>query len=160
MECYNVDMKPSIISVDTSVINACKAMSFPIARIAIFVVYFWFGVLKVVGASPANPLVASLLHATLPFLSFDSFIIGFGIFEAVIGILFLFKKFDRLSILLFVIHMLMTTMVLVMLPAMAWDGTFVPSLEGQYVIKNIALVALVVSLASHIEPMRRREHSV
>lgn len=153
-------MKPSVIRFDTTVINACKAMSFPIARMAIFVVYFWFGILKVVGASPANPLVASLLHVTLPFLSFDSFIVGFGMFEATIGILFLFKKLDRLSILLFVIHMLMTSMVLIMLPAMAWDDTFVPSLEGQYVIKNIALVALVVSLASHIEPMHRRERSV
>lgn len=150
-------MKPSAARLDTRIIAICNALSFPIARLAIFVVYFWFGILKVVGASPANPLVASLLEKTMPFLTFDSFIVGFGIFEAVIGILFLFKKFDRLSILLFAIHMVMTTMVLVLLPAMAWDGFLVPSLEGQYVIKNIALIALVITIASHIEPMHTKK---
>lgn len=149
-------MKTSLANLDNTIITFCQKMSFPVARIAIFIVYFWFGILKVVGASPANPLVADLLHATLPFLSFDVFIIGFGVFESVIGILFLFSKLDRLSIPLFVIHMVMTTMVLIMLPAVAWTDTFVPSLEGQYVIKNIALVALVITIASHIEPMRRK----
>ncbi len=149
-------MKSFITRFDNTVINASTMLSFPLARLAIFIVYFWFGILKVVGASPANPLVANLLHATMPFLSFDSFIIGFGIFEMVIGILFLFRRFDRLSVLLFAVHMVMTTMVLVLLPSVAWDGFLVPSLEGQYVIKNIALVALVITIASHIEPMRRR----
>lgn len=148
-------MKPSLTTFDKTVINACKTMSFPMARIAIFIVYFWFGILKVVGASPANPLVASLLEKTLPFITFDAFIVWFGVFEVVIGILFLFKKFDRLSIGLFAIHMITTTMVLVMLPSMAWSGYFVPTLEGQYVIKNIALIALVITIASHIEPMRK-----
>ncbi len=150
-------MKSFIPRFDTEIINACKTMSFPIARVAIFVVYFWFGMLKVAGTSPANPLVASLLNTTMPFWSFDSFIVCFGLFEALIGILFLFKKFDRLSILLFAIHMVMTTMVLVLLPAMAWDSFLVPSLEGQYVIKNIALVALVITIASHIEPIHRKQ---
>ncbi|MDA1168809.1 MAG: hypothetical protein O3A36_00545 [bacterium] len=80
----------------------------------------------------------------------------FGIFEVLIGILFLFSKFDRLSILLFALHMVMTGMVLILLPTVSWDAPFVPTLEGQYVIKNIALIGLVISIASHIKPLRSR----
>ncbi len=149
-------MQYSLWQVDSALIDMCKKMTFPVARFAIFIVYFWFGILKVVDASPANPLVASMLEIMMPFLSFHSFIIGFGIFEALIGILFLLPRFDRLSILLFASHMVMTSLVLVLLPAVAWDAAFVPSLEGQYVIKNIALVGLVIAIASHMHPMHRR----
>lgn len=149
-------MQPSLSRVDDAIIHVCKTMSFPVARFAIFVVYGWFGILKVVGLSPANPLVADLLQATMPFMSFDTFIVLFGIFEVAIGILFLFSKLDRLSILLFAIHMAMTGMVLILLPTVSWDAPFVPTLEGQYVIKNIALIGLVISIASHIKPLRSR----
>lgn len=149
-------MQPSLSRVDDAIIHACKTMSFPAARFAIFVVYGWFGILKVIGLSPANPLVADLLQTTMPFMSFDSFIVLFGIFEVLIGILFIFPKFDRISILLFALHMVMTGMVLVLLPTVSWSAHFVPTLEGQYVIKNIALIGLVISIASHIKPLRIR----
>src|SRR3989338_9115656 len=149
-------MKTSLSNIDNVIIHACKTASFPIARIAIFVVYFWFGILKVVGLSPANPLVASLLETTMPFITFDVFIILFGLFEVIIVILFLSSKLDRLSIVLFAVHMVTTFMVLIMLPEVSWDGAFVPTLEGQYVIKNIALIALVISIASHMRPIKGR----
>ena len=130
------------------VIGTCEKMSMPMARFAIFVIYAWFGALKVVGLSPADPLVEALLQRTMPFMSFDVFIVLFGLFEVVIGILFLFKRADKIAIPLFVLHMITTSALLVMLPQETWSGVLVPTLEGQYVIKNIALVALVVSLAS------------
>lgn len=150
-------MKTMIEQFDATVINSCRTMNFRMSRIAIFIVYFWFGILKVLGFSPANPLVDTLLQKTMPFMTFDLFIVLFGIFEVIIGILFLFPKLDRLSIPLFIFHMITTGMVLVLLPAAAWAAPFVPTLEGQYVIKNIALVALVINIASHIAPLK--EHA-
>lgn len=149
-------MKNFLFSVDSKLIDSCRTMNFRMSRIAIFIVYFWFGILKVLGFSPANPLVDTLLQKTMPFMTFDLFIVLFGIFEVIIGILFLFPKLDRLSIPLFVFHMITTGMVLVLLPAAAWSAPFVPTLEGQYVIKNIALIALVINIASHIAPLKAR----
>lgn len=149
-------MKNSLANIDDTIIHACKTMSFPVARFAIFVVYGWFGILKVIGLSPANPLVADLLQTTMPFMSFDTFIVLFGIFEVLIGVFFLFPKLDRVSILLFAFHMVTTFMVLVLLPTVSWDAPFVPTLEGQYVIKNIALIGLVIAIASHMKPLRSR----
>lgn len=150
-------MKNFLFAFDTTVIDSCKNLNFRMSRLAIFVVYFWFGALKVLGYSPADPLVSDLLERTMPFMTFDVFIVLFGLFEMLIGVLFLFAKFDRLSIPLFIFHMITTGMVLVLLPAAAWSAPMVPTLEGQYVIKNIALIALVINIASHIQPFRKEE---
>lgn len=123
-----------------------KLTSLQCARIALSVIYVWFGALKVVGLSPANPLVVGLLERTMPFMSFDLLIIWFGIFEVIIGLLFLIPKFDRITLWLFAAHMVTTIMPLYLLPAFAWSNFFVPTLEGQYMIKNIALIALAVRI--------------
>ena len=150
-------MNSTLIDIDKAVLSFFQKHCFWISRVAIFVVYFWFGVLKVVGTSPANPLVAGLLERTLPFITFDQFIVIFGILEMILGVLFLFPKLDRLSVLLFGLHMITTFMPLVLLPAVAWDAWFVPTLEGQYMIKNLVLIALVLNIASHVEPLAHKK---
>ena len=121
-----------------------------LARVAMLVVYFWFGILKLFGLSPANPMVRSLQAKTLPFLSFDQFIILFALFEMLIGILFIIPKATRLAMGLFAAHMVTTTMPLLLLPQMTWQSVFVPTMEGQYIIKNIVLIALVTSLGANV----------
>ena len=121
-----------------------KNLPFILARFSLFLVYFWFGILKVLGTSPANPLVAGLLEKTLPFITFDQFIIIFGIFEMVIGVLFLLPGMDRLTLVFFVLHILTTVMPLFLVATMTWNSFLVPTLEGQYIIKNAVLISLVV----------------
>ena len=72
-------MKQLFENLDAGIISFLKRIGFPVARLAIFIVFFWFGFLKVLGLSPANSLVSSLLEKTLSFISFDTFIILFGI---------------------------------------------------------------------------------
>ncbi len=120
------------------------------ASFALFLIYFWFGILKVIGGSPANPLVSNLMEATIPFMTFSQFIVAFGIYEMIIGIAFLFSRFHRLAIVLFIPHIVMTTLPLFVLPTASWQGALIPTLEGQYIIKNIALVALALTLMSRI----------
>jgi uncharacterized membrane protein YkgB len=121
------------------------------ARVAFFVVYSWFGILKVLGASPAIPLVDDLLAATLPFVSPETFNVLFGAFEAALGVLFLSPRFDQIVIPLFLAHMFTTFLPLVVLPAAAWSAPFVPTLVGQYIIKNVALIALAAIIVARIE---------
>lgn len=145
-----------LLSLDLKIISFLRKIFFPMSRIALFVVYFWFGILKVTGDSPANPLVEALQHQTLPFLTFSQFIIAFGIFEMIIGIAFLIPGFERSAIFLLFLHMITTVMPLIFLPQMAWQGTFVPTLEGQYIIKNLALIALAIGIGANLKPMRSR----
>lgn len=123
------------------------------SRAALFVVYFWFGILKILDTSPANPLVMQLQQKTLPFLSFHEFIVFFSLFEMLIGVLFLFPKLTRLAILLFVAHMVTTFMPLLFLPGQTWQSFLTPTLEGQYIIKNVVLIALVMNLGANLKPV-------
>jgi uncharacterized membrane protein YkgB len=146
-------MQSKILEWDYKFINLIKKIGLPFARLSLFVVYFWFGILKIIQVSAANPLVEALLKKTLPFVGFSQFVIFFSLFEMLIGTLFLFPKMDRIVLPLFAIHMLTTFLPLVFLPQIAWQQAFVPSLEGQYIIKNLVLIALAMVIASNLKPM-------
>jgi len=126
----------------------------PAGRFALFVIYFWFGLLKVLNTSPASGLVNDLLSRTLPFIAPHLFMVLFGFFEMLIGILFLFRRADSVTIPLFFIHMLTTLMPLIILPQETWSGFFAPTLEGQYIIKNLALIAVALSVIRETRPIR------
>jgi len=135
-------------------ISFAKKFALPFSRIALFVVYFWFGALKLFGDSPANPLVENLLQKTLPFMTFDTFIILLGIAEMIIGLAFLIKGFERLAIILLVFHMITTALPLILLPVVTWQSFLTPTLEGQYIVKNLALIALALVIGSNLAPRK------
>ncbi len=137
---------------ETKITEIAKNISMPLARFSLFLVYFWFGALKIFSTSPANPLVDALLQKTLPFLTFNQFIIGFAVFEMVIGLLFLIPKAFKLAASLFFLHMITTFLPLFFLKAQTWQSFLTPTLEGQYIIKNLVLIALVVSLMANTKP--------
>lgn len=130
-----------------------RKYAIPVARFALFVVFFWFGILKIIGTSPANPLVANLLEQTLPFISFGQFIFFFSLYEMLIGLTFLAKGYERHAMALLIPHMIMTSLPLFFLPTVAWQGFLTPTLEGQYIIKNLCIIALGFALASHLHPL-------
>ena len=135
---------------DQKIIHHTRSWAVPFSRFAIFVVYFWFGALKVFSESPANPMVAALLAKTLPGVLFDSFIIAFGIFEMLIGLVFIIPHLQRLGIFILGIHLIMTILPLFILPQMTWQSFLTPTLEGQYIIKNILIVALAIGILAHM----------
>ncbi len=137
-------------------IHLLRRISMPCARIALFIVFFWFGVLKIIGTSPANPMVADLLNATMSFMSWDTFIVFFALYEILIGISFLIPRLARLSIALLIPHMIMTTLPLIFLTDMTWQSFLMPTLEGQYIIKNLVIIALAMGIVAHLHPMKKK----
>jgi uncharacterized membrane protein YphA (DoxX/SURF4 family) len=118
------------------------------SRISLFIIYFWFGLLKVLGLSPASPLVKDLSDMTglSSFISPTHFLILFGICECILGIMFLIPRVTKISKWLFTLHMITTFMPLFLVPQDVWITSFVPTLEGQYIIKNLALIVAVLIL--------------
>lgn len=142
---------------DERLIYQTKRLAIPFSRFAIFFIYFWFGALKVFSVSPANPLVSALLAKTLPFMTFPTFIMLFGLFEMLIGVLFIIPKMQRLAILFLIVHLITTIMPLFLLPEVAWQSFLTPTLEGQYIIKNILTVALIIGIFSHLHPLDEKK---
>ena len=143
----------NIIDIDNKLINSFKKISVPFARFGLFAIFFWFGALKVVDMSPASPLVQNLFEHTISFMSFDTFIVLFGLFECLIGVLFIIRGLERVVIPLLFLHMITTFMPLFLLPAVTWGGFLVPTLEGQYIIKNLVVIAAAITIAANLKPL-------
>lgn len=125
-----------------------KKITFLLAHLSLFIVFFWFGAIKLTGFSPANDLVRELL-LLIPVMNlwpFDSFIIVLGLVEMLIAILFLFQRTTKLAIVILIPHMFTTMLPLILLPALTWQFILIPTLAGQYIIKNIVIVALALSV--------------
>ncbi len=146
-------MKKHLHKIDHSILSFFQAIHIPYARLSIFIIFAWFGFLKTIGASPANPLVAQLQEQTIPFLKFEQFIVLFGWYEVLIGVLFLIPKASRLAIILLAIHMVTTIGPLLLVPQATWQAPFIPTLEGQYIIKNLVIIATAIAIATKIKPM-------
>lgn len=142
-------------SIDRGLIHLCRKIGFPLARVGLFVIFFWFGFLKIIGLSPATELMRQLYMVIIPFGMFGGFYVLFAAFECFIGALFLIKGAERIVIPLLFLHMLTTFLPLFLLPDVTWQSTLVPTLEGQYIIKNIAIIALAIGIAAHLHPMNR-----
>ncbi len=125
-----------------------NSVAVPLSRISLFIVYFYFGVLKLFGVSPATELVRDLLEKTMPFWPFESFNIVIALSEIAIGVLFLFPKLSKYVLVLVIGHFIATSMPLVLLPQHTWSAPFVPTLEGQYIIKNLLILSLTFVLAA------------
>ena len=111
-------------------------------RISIFVIYFWFGYLKIIGISPAEALVHDLFNITLSLLmSFKAFIVCFGVFECLIGIMWLIPKLSFIAYYAVIVHVLFTVVPVFALTEITWSHTMTPTLIGQYIIKNLLLLS-------------------
>jgi uncharacterized membrane protein YkgB len=137
--------------IDEKIISFFKKIWEPISRISLFIVFFYFGLLKVLNLSPATPLVESLASKTISFLNFNFFIVFFGFFEMMIGLAFIIPKLERLAVFLLGLHMITTFLPLVLLPKITWTGFLVPTLEGQYIIKNLVIISLAFAISAHLK---------
>jgi uncharacterized membrane protein YkgB len=119
-----------------------------ILRLAVGVVYVWFGALKLVpGMSPAEDLV----RATVPWLPGDFFLPFLGLWEIAIGLGFLTGRALRITILLLFLQMPGTLAPTVLLPHRVFATfPFALTLEGQYIVKNLVLIAAALVIGATV----------
>ncbi len=134
---------------DVRITSTLARIGVPILRVALGVVFLWFGVLKFFpGVSPAETLAARTIEqltfgAVRPNVSLPVL----AAWESLIGIGLILNVWMRGILLLLAIQMLGTFTPLVLFPTETFTvWPFVPTLEGQYIIKNIVLIgaAMVV----------------
>ncbi len=113
-------------------------------RIALAIVYSWFGILKIFGLSPAAELVEKTVYWFKP----EIFIPILGLCELIIGLGLLIKRYIPMTVVLLLLHMAVTFFPIFILQKVCFDiFPYSPSLVGQYIIKNLVLIsgALVVA---------------
>jgi CRP-like cAMP-binding protein len=120
--------------------------------IALGIVMIWFGMLKPLGMSPADGLVARAT-AWIPIPGFPYILAAW---EVAIGVCFLFKPLHRFAVLLLLPHMAGTMLPLITLPEETWSRFPIGlTLEGQYIIKNLVLIAGAIVLGGKLRHRMR-----
>lgn len=149
-------MKQRIETLDHTIISFAQKWYMPAARTAFFIIFFYFGALKLLALSPATPLAIALTDKMIGLQYFDLSFTILAVIECLIGILFLVPKATRVVIALLFVHMLVVCSPLVLMPEQVWTQPFVPNLEGQYIIKNVALIAIAIGIAAHVTPLAKQ----
>jgi len=144
-------MKEIFNKLDNRFIKIMKRASIPSIRLSFGVIFIWFGVLKPLGLSSAE----GLLKATviwLPFGSPEMWLIVIGLWEVVIGVFFFFKRTTRIAIVLLFLQMVGTFMPLIVLSEITFQSNniLLPTLEGQYIIKNLMIISAALVLGGEI----------
>ncbi|MDZ7371973.1 MAG: DoxX family membrane protein [candidate division KSB1 bacterium] len=113
-------------------------------RVSLGIVFFWFGFLKFFpGLSPAQELaVRTISVLTFGLLPAKASILILATWEVLIGIGLMLGIQLRLTLLLLFLQMLGTMTPLVLFPHQVFTRIpYAPTLEGQYIIKNIVIIS-------------------
>jgi uncharacterized membrane protein YkgB len=145
-------------ALDRSITHWMAGAGIPILRVALGVVFFWFGALKLFpGMSPAEELVI----ATVPWLPGRVFLPILAVWEMAIGLGFITGRALRLTILLLYLQMPGTLAPIVLLPDQVFTVfPFGLTLVGQYIVKNLVLIAAALVIGATVRGGRLVEEPV
>lgn len=128
-------------------------------RWALGVIFVWFGALKVAGISPAADLVMVTVR-WMPLITPEAFLVVLGVWEVLIGLCLLWRPLVRLAILLLFLQMGGTFLPLVMLPEVTFTHPpFGLTIEGQYIIKNLLILAAALVIGGGVRQRAGAERS-
>jgi len=142
-----MDILESIRSTDQVIVKSMHKYGFIMLRYSLAIIFFWFGILKPLGLSPA----ATLVENTVYWFSPDWFVPLLGWWEAAIGFFLLFPVTIRIALFLLFIQMSGTFLPLILLPDVTFSQfPFGLTLEGQYIIKNLVLISAAITVGGAI----------
>lgn len=138
------DLTTWVVGADEKITDWMARYGVVLLRISLGVVFLWFGVLKFFpGLSPAQELAARTISAlTFGYVPPSVSVPVLAAWECVIGLGLISGRFMRATLLLLFLQMLGTITPLFLFPSEAFIRfPYAPTLEGQYIIKNVVLVS-------------------
>ena len=145
---------PSRLDPLDAVITASLARyGITVIRVGLGLIFLWFGGLKFVpGMSPAEDLATRTIeHLTLGTIGPALSLPVLATWECAIGLGLLTKRFLRATLLLLATQMVGTAMPLILFPAETFEHfPLAPTLEGQYIIKNVVLIGAGMVIGSTV----------
>ncbi len=119
-------------------------LSFAMLRVSLGVVFVWFGVIKFFpDVSPAQDLATRTMESlSFGVLEPSVSLPTLAVWECLIGLGLIFGRYLRGALVLLVVQMAGTFTPLVLFPGETWEYfPVVPSMEGQYILKNMVLIS-------------------
>ena len=123
-----------------------------IHRLTLAMVFLWFGTLKVAGYKSATSLIAHTVYFATP----EIVVPILGLWEVVIGICLVVHPLVRVALLLLAIRLPGTLLALFLRADICFvEFPWVPSLEGQYLVKDFLLFGAALVIGGTIRKERR-----
>ncbi len=124
--------------------------SMAILRVSLGSIFLGFGALKLLGVSPAANLVEATTHAMfLGLVPGPIALVGVGLLECTIGILLMAGRGMRVAMYMLAGQLVGILSPVVLLTARLFSGPHnAPTLEGQYVLKDVVLVGAALVIAT------------
>jgi uncharacterized membrane protein YphA (DoxX/SURF4 family) len=122
-------------------------------RVTLGIVFFWFGMLKFFpGLSPAQTLAVKTIDVlAFGLLPASVSLVLLAMLECVIGFGLISGTFIRLTLLLLAFQMVGAATPLFLFPGEVFTQfPYAPTLEGQYIIKNLALVSAGIVIGATV----------
>lgn len=118
----------------------------PVLRITVAIVFLWFGALKLTGFSPVEGLVMSSFSS----LPFEFPFMALGILEVAIGAGLLLKMGLRAALGLMWLMLIGTFAAVALNPELfIGDAFWKLTTEGEFVVKNLVLIAAGMVIGGH-----------
>jgi uncharacterized membrane protein YphA (DoxX/SURF4 family) len=148
-----IQLPPALDRIDRSLTAWMARHGVALLRVSLGVVFLWFGVLKFFpGLSPAQELAARTMRTlSLGLLTPEGAVTVLAVWESLIGLGLLTGVFLRGTLLLLWLQMLGTITPLVLFPGETFTRfPYAPTLEGQYIIKNIVLISAGIVIGATV----------
>lgn len=148
-------MNDGFVRFDEAAVRLARRYGVPTLRIALGIVFIWFGALKVLDATPVAGLVADIV----PLLSDRAAVLTVGLVEVLVGVGLITGIAIRVTLGLFFLQMLGTFLVLVLEPSRTFVGANPLRLTvlGEFVVKNLVLLTAGLVVAGSIPRPRGDE---
>ena len=151
----NGSLASLMFHLDELLLTMLRRWSIPALRLALGLVFLWFGALKLFGSSP----VIRLIQETFTFVPIHGFVLFLGFCEVLIGMGVIVKRALRCVLVLLSAHLVGTFVAMWLNP----HHFFVPgsplflTADGEFVMKNLVLIAAAMVVAGHeVKPLTRR----
>lgn len=144
-------LRARLIEIENRLHRLLVRHSIPALRIALGVVFLGFGLLKFFpGVSPAQELATTTIDVlTIGLVPEVVARLAIATLECFIGICFLAGRWMRLAVWLLALQLVGVLLPLVLLTGRLFSGpSGAPTLEGQYVLKDIVLVGAAMVIAA------------
>lgn len=149
----NPGLASAIDRLDRAITGLLARSGVPVLRVGLGLVFLWFGALKLIpGLSPAADLAARTIEQlSLGIVPADVAVPVLGAWEALIGLGLLTGLFLRTTLFLLVVQMAGTVTPLLLFPNETFSSfPLVPTLEGQYILKNVVLIGAAMVIGATV----------
>ncbi|MBA3956845.1 MAG: hypothetical protein H0X51_00410 [Parachlamydiaceae bacterium] len=148
------DSEDTVKQVEKTAIKQMRQWGIWLLRVSLGIVFFWFGLLKIFNVSPVQHMIEKTYTFTV---ERPEYIIFLGIIEVLIGLGLIFKVYLKTTLILLWLQIAGILLSVFFHPPLFFNGNpFFLTLEGEFVVKNLIILAASIVIGGYrSKPMER-----